>query len=59
MQLLVTSYPPFSSLSEHITNHNLNYNRYIYIILTLLIKLKPITSLNHLLQDAYDLPRNE
>ena len=49
----MTSYSDLSSLSEHITYHEINYYPYNYVILTFLIKLKPISSMSHFLQATY------
>ena len=47
---LVTPYPAFSSPSEHITHNKLNYNPFNDLISILLMRSKPISSLNHILQ---------
>ena len=49
-----TSTPYFSSIYEHIKYHKMDYYPYKVVIVTCLMRLKPIFSMNHLVQASYD-----
>ena len=59
LKLPVVSSAYFYSISKHTPYHKLKYHPYNYLIPTVLVKLRPISSLNRLLQSSNDLPGHQ